>query len=770
MEYVNCPLDIAEMAPGVPSSTEASDTLSCRMYHLGLAQKSPDAATIHCPHASSRGGDVCVNPPPPPPSQFCANYQTTCSGVSPARSNQYVDCATSTAAMAPGVPGSNAAGNTLSCREYHLGIAMSSSDAAQIHCPHASLSGGGVCVDASPPSMAPASGEVDLGNGISLTFMPSATDVTLTITYQGTSWLGFGVSRGGMVGSKMIIGSSMSNSLTALKYSASAYAKPSVDATQDFVGMTFTQTDGVSTLSFSAPLTWLEQLSSDGSPQVTVVAAHGNGNTLAYHGATKKVTTIKSFRAPTQTSFCSDYIATCANVGPNAPPYSDCASTIETFRSGTPGSSEAGDTLSCREYHLGIAMTSPDSVPIHCPHASPTGGGVCVNPPPPPPVDFCAVYSTTCATPGFADKYPDCASSFADFSPGTTNSQASGDTRSCRLYHLSLAVQSTSNAQIHCPHASLSGGGVCVNASPPPALGVSLSFPASTLAGYDYQTQPDGAPYDYTLHWKLRGSEVDMAVVAFVPSNPSSWVGVGFSPDFSMIGTSAVLGEAATCQDAAQTSCGTVEMWHLDAKPPSFGTSKEPLTNTQISVVDGKVTIKFTRTLTGRVPLTANGATPLLWAIGNGPYGPGSKGYHGSNKGRFAISLSGDAGAASSGSLGLDPVSVYKLVHGVLMWLAWGLLLPLGAITSRFFRQHNPLWFDLHRLFQITGLVGALVGFIIALNHFTPFTAMVDKLGRAHYVFGVPMRQRPKHVAPEAWRELSVPWSWHACDSCAICV
>ena len=49
----------------------------------------------------------------------------------------------------------------------------------------------------------------------------------------------------------------------------------------------------------------------------------------------------------------------------------DCAG----WALGTEGDT-TGDTLACRGYHLEAAITSTDFA-THCPHAGPTGGGVC---------------------------------------------------------------------------------------------------------------------------------------------------------------------------------------------------------------------------------------------------------------------------------------------------------------------------------------------------------------------------------------------------------
>ena len=61
-----------------------------------------------------------------------------------AANQQFVDstaCAAVCATYTPGMSGATG-GDTLGCREYHAGLAASN---PVVHCPHASLLGGGVC-------------------------------------------------------------------------------------------------------------------------------------------------------------------------------------------------------------------------------------------------------------------------------------------------------------------------------------------------------------------------------------------------------------------------------------------------------------------------------------------------------------------------------------------------------------------------------------------------------------------------------------------------
>lgn len=89
------------------------------------------------------GGDVDMGPPSGLTcAAYCSLVTTNCS----AANAQYADmaeCMTqcTTAAIPAGTAGMMD-GNTLGCRLYHAGVAATD---ASLHCPHAGLSGGGVC-------------------------------------------------------------------------------------------------------------------------------------------------------------------------------------------------------------------------------------------------------------------------------------------------------------------------------------------------------------------------------------------------------------------------------------------------------------------------------------------------------------------------------------------------------------------------------------------------------------------------------------------------
>lgn len=119
---------------------------------------------------------------------------------------------------------------------------------------------------------------------------------------------------------------------------------------------------------------------------------------------------------------------------------------------GSPGDT-SGNTLACRAYHAGVAAGDPA---MHCPHAGPLGGGVCGDS---QCADFCAANLAVCAGANAAyASLADCMSACAALtdagssiaSPTTTT----GNTLSCRLYHLSEA---TVDPAMFCPQTTMLG-------------------------------------------------------------------------------------------------------------------------------------------------------------------------------------------------------------------------------------------------------------------------------------------------------------------------
>lgn len=156
---------------------------------------------------------------------------------------------------------------------------------------------------------------------------------------------------------------------------------------------------------------------------------------------------------------CADYCTIFLDACADFPVYDNDAACIEQCEQWPEGVEGAvdGDSLGCRYYHVTVAsMTDPM---IHCPHASPNGDLTCVDPAAPTCAAYCTEYFKNCTDDN--NVYVDEADCLDKCEPWYQGSMADvvGDTVGCRLYHAGAAL---SDAPTHCPHASPSGGGVCV--------------------------------------------------------------------------------------------------------------------------------------------------------------------------------------------------------------------------------------------------------------------------------------------------------------------
>lgn len=117
----------------------------------------------------------------------------------------------------------------------------------------------------------------------------------------------------------------------------------------------------------------------------------------------------------------------------------------------------AGDTLGCRTYHVTVAGSTDAA--LHCPHAGPSGMGVCVDEGAPTCELYCTRYFGNCQ--GELDLWADmdeCMSTCAGWYPGTATDD-SGHSIGCRAFYANLAA---ADPEQHCPNAGPGGGEACV--------------------------------------------------------------------------------------------------------------------------------------------------------------------------------------------------------------------------------------------------------------------------------------------------------------------
>jgi len=161
--------------------------------------------------------------------------------------------------------------------------------------------------------------------------------------------------------------------------------------------------------------------------------------------------------APTCAEFCAVYGANCREANSEFASTMDCLNYCENVAGWQPGvrGATSGDTIACRIYHAGAPAAS--NAAEHCPHAGPSGAGVCGT----SCEAYCELALKNCTGPNmlFAD-LPACLTACAMFPATGSPGDTSGDSVQCRIYH--SGTPASENPGLHCAHAGVTGGGVCV--------------------------------------------------------------------------------------------------------------------------------------------------------------------------------------------------------------------------------------------------------------------------------------------------------------------
>ncbi|KAJ9565235.1 hypothetical protein OSB04_001201 [Centaurea solstitialis] len=229
----------------------------------------------------------------------------------------------------------------------------------------------------------------------------------------------------------------------------------------------------------------------------------------------------------------------------------------------------------------------------------------------------------------------------------------------------------------------------------------------------------------------LRYGQAGPNLWSFVLSTPStnSYIGMGFSPNGAMVGSSAIVGWVVN---------GTPNMkrYLLGGQTPSQVLPDDGelqiLGNTS-SIISDSSRIYMAFQL-----VTDQPRRQLVYAVGDSDKPtPGAPSYRlTQHRNQMAISLNY---ASGQGSQIKAPYLNLKRTHGILNLIGWGILLPIGALVARYFKHLDPLWFYVHTSIQSLGFILGLSGVIAGLVLDSRLDASVGKhkgLGITILVFG----------------------------------
>lgn len=250
----------------------------------------------------------------------------------------------------------------------------------------------------------------------------------------------------------------------------------------------------------------------------------------------------------------------------------------------------------------------------------------------------------------------------------------------------------------------------------------------------------------------LRYSQNEDNVMTIVISMlyTSGWVGMGFSSDGMMVGSSAMVGWIGNTGRPhikqfylhGQSSSEVVaDQGHL----PAFGDSNVVIQNGPNIYMAFQ--LKFPNRISQQKLLFAFGtATPVNNRLTK-------------HEDKISISFDFSAGTLSASSY---PHQL-KRSHGILNILGWGVMLPVGAMVARYARSFDPLWFYLHSAVQFVGFILGLAGVVAGVALYHKLHASVSShraLGILILVLGI-LQVLALFFRPDKDYKLRKFWNWY---------
>ncbi|RDY14371.1 Cytochrome b561 and DOMON domain-containing protein, partial [Mucuna pruriens] len=213
--------------------------------------------------------------------------------------------------------------------------------------------------------------------------------------------------------------------------------------------------------------------------------------------------------------------------------------------------------------------------------------------------------------------------------------------------------------------------------------------------------------HTYELRYTQNG---DTTTIILSAPYTIGWVGIGFSRDGMMVGSSAMVGWISKHGHAK------IKQFYLRGRKQSeviVDKGELPLNNVPAAVATNGAEIHLAFQLQMTTPFEKQ---PVLLAFGS-KY---PQNHHLSkHEDRTAIVF--DFSSVNYTSTGSTGPASHELIqmrtnHGILGIMGWGLILPVGAIIARYFRHKDPLWFYLHAVIQFVGFTFGLGTVVLGLQ------------------------------------------------------
>ncbi|GAQ87169.1 DOMON domain containing protein [Klebsormidium nitens] len=280
-----------------------------------------------------------------------------------------------------------------------------------------------------------------------------------------------------------------------------------------------------------------------------------------------------------------------------------------------------------------------------------------------------------------------------------------------------IQVQDT-NATVADPSTVAAGSSAAVTAPTNASACPPVPFKSNVLNFATCTTFPGGGQLSWTL------SESNFLRAAYSLQH-DGWIGFGLSPLGQMVGSSAVVGFRAPNGTALASTYYLSAQTEAGVRPPG----RFDVRSVEADFSNGVMVVSFSAQL---APEEAGGYGIVYSRGASGDANTLSLTQHNPGDGRVG---SLDFRLGTSSVKGTD--QKMRNAHGWINAISWGFLLPLGVLTARYFKAHDPLWFHIHRAVQATGFLLGLSGFFVGVALAERAPGQLTSDAKRHYGVGI---------------------------------
>ncbi|XP_058092522.1 cytochrome b561 and DOMON domain-containing protein At3g07570-like [Magnolia sinica] len=204
----------------------------------------------------------------------------------------------------------------------------------------------------------------------------------------------------------------------------------------------------------------------------------------------------------------------------------------------------------------------------------------------------------------------------------------------------------------------------------------------------------------------VRYARSGMNLWSFILSapNPNSYIAIGFSTDGNMVGSSAIVGWMGI------NGTGVIKQYDLK------GTRESQVSPDQgsLQLVNGSMAIISRPSILYLVfqLISVQPQSRLIYAVGPTNGVPSSNNILSEHQDKASTYFDYVQGKSTiEGSH-----DTLRKSHGIVNMLGWGILIPIGALIARYFKEWDPAWFYAHISIQTVGFILGLAGIITGFS------------------------------------------------------